>query len=140
MTRSCGCPRIDLYESRPFAKISWISLEDFGCGKILYCSRKSLQRRTDSATPVRIGATRKPLIMRAFVLSGLDLVALLFAISLEAASQKLVELEIVGGGVGLELPLEGRRDPEIERRQIGFFLRGGLGLCSACRRLDGGFG
>src|SRR5689334_6496652 len=113
MTRSCGCPRNDLYESRPFAKISWISLEDFGCGKILYGGRKQLQRRADSGRRGRIGATRKPLILRAFVLSGLNLVALLFAIGLEAAPQKLVQLEIVGGGVGLEFAPEGCRDPEI---------------------------
>ena len=131
---------MDRYESRPCAKISWISLEDFGCGKILYCSRRALQRRADSATSVRIGATRKPLIMRAFVLSGLDLVALLFAIGLEAAPQKLVQLEIVGGGISLEFPFKARRDPEIERRQIGFFFLGGLGLCSARRRLEGSFG
>jgi hypothetical protein len=61
---------MDSYESRSFAKISWISLGYFGCGNILYCSPKSLPRRADSGTRVRIGTPSKTLILRAFVLSG----------------------------------------------------------------------
>jgi hypothetical protein len=61
---------MDLYESRSFAKISWISLEYSGCGKFLYCSRNSLPRRADSGMRMRIGAPANILILRAFVLSG----------------------------------------------------------------------
>jgi hypothetical protein len=61
---------MDSYESRSFAKMSWISLGYFGYRNILYCSPKSLERRADSGTPARIGTPSNTLILRAFVLSG----------------------------------------------------------------------
>jgi hypothetical protein len=61
---------MDSYESRSFAKMSWISLGYFGCGNILYGSPKQLPRRADSGASARIGAPSNTLILRAFVLSG----------------------------------------------------------------------
>ena len=64
------------------------------------------------------------------------LVAVLLPVGLETKHQELVQLQVVRGGVGLELAPELGRHSEIERSEARFLLFGGQRqrCASACRR------